>query len=454
MTAAQRAGDADELGEPWDFGAPVEAARGGAPVEEVVLARSSQRRMDPARTLPEGLLRTSLAVALRGIDVPHFVAVHAVDGVEPGLYRWPDLSTPERAGALRDDLYRVALEQGLAHDAAFVAIGAADVSALDDRGYREAQLAAGLVEGNLHLLAYALGASASGMTFDDSLVRALPRRRARRASLHLRRGAGVRARARWAAGVADRDPHGHPARRRAASAPGGRAVDLGRLPRERAGVVDGRDYEPAGAEVALVEELHALGAEDVEPVRAGIEVGRAGEAVGVDGVGVAALVLARPARGAEELDPAVGPAPRLPRVVDRDGGRTSLLDVARVRRLGIRQPDELELAAPGEVRRVDVRGPVRGDGRDRAEPRRVEQPPRRAREALAREPAASSARPSSRLPGDAPGSSEPEARAAAQQSALVDAAGEQHERVDREQDEHHGECLLPERDADERAARR
>ena len=173
MTAAQRAGDADELGEPWDFGAPVEAARGGAPVEEVVLARSSQRRMDPARTLPEGLLRTSLAVALRGIDVPHFVAVHAVDGVEPGLYRWPDLSTPERAGALRDDLYRVALEQGLAHDAAFVAIGAADVSALDDRGYREAQLAAGLVEGKLHLLAYALGASASGMTFDDSLVRAL-----------------------------------------------------------------------------------------------------------------------------------------------------------------------------------------------------------------------------------------------------------------------------------------
>ena len=39
--------------------------------------------------------------------------------------------------------------------------------ALDDREYREAQLAAGLVEGRLHLLAYALGASASGMTFLD-----------------------------------------------------------------------------------------------------------------------------------------------------------------------------------------------------------------------------------------------------------------------------------------------
>ena len=49
-------------------------------------------------------------------------------------------------------------------------IGVTDVSALDDREYREAQLAAGLVEGRLHLLAYALGAGASGMTFLDSEV--------------------------------------------------------------------------------------------------------------------------------------------------------------------------------------------------------------------------------------------------------------------------------------------
>jgi hypothetical protein len=44
------------------------------------------------------------------------------------------------------------------------------VCALDDRGYREAHLAAGIVEGRLHLLAYALGAGASGMTFLDSEV--------------------------------------------------------------------------------------------------------------------------------------------------------------------------------------------------------------------------------------------------------------------------------------------
>ena len=174
VTAAQRAGDLDTLGEPWERGAPVEVPlRDSEPVEAVVLRRSSQRRMDASRSLPEALLRTAMSAAMRGIDVPHRVVVHAVDGLEPGVYRWPDLSAPSRPGALRDELLRVALGQGLAEDAAFVAIGAADVSALDDRSYREAQPATGLVEGRLHLLAYALGASATGMTFDDSQIAAL-----------------------------------------------------------------------------------------------------------------------------------------------------------------------------------------------------------------------------------------------------------------------------------------
>lgn len=120
--------------------------------------------------LPAELLRTCLPAALRGIAVPHRVVVHDVAGMAPGVYRSGDLSAPARAGALRDELYWVCLEQALARDAAFVVIGATDVGALDDREYREAQLAAGLVEGRLHLLAYALGAGASGMTFIDSAV--------------------------------------------------------------------------------------------------------------------------------------------------------------------------------------------------------------------------------------------------------------------------------------------
>ncbi len=111
-----------------------------------------------------------MAVAMRGIDVPHWVAVHAVDGVEPGIYRWPDLGTPLREGELRQELFRVALDQGLARDAAFVVVSGIDTADLNDRGYRDAQLAAGLVEGRLHLAAYAQDASASGMTFLDSEI--------------------------------------------------------------------------------------------------------------------------------------------------------------------------------------------------------------------------------------------------------------------------------------------
>jgi hypothetical protein len=171
VTAAQRAGERDTLGTAWERGAPVEvSARGTDPIETVVLERGSQRRMDPDRGLPESLLRMSMLAALRGVELPHFVAVHDVDGGSPGIYRWPDLSSPVRAGAMRDELYVASMDQELARDAAFVVIAATDVGALDDREYREAQLAAGLVEGRLHLLAYGLGASASGMTFIDSEV--------------------------------------------------------------------------------------------------------------------------------------------------------------------------------------------------------------------------------------------------------------------------------------------
>jgi hypothetical protein len=171
VTSAQRAGERDALGPPWDRGAAVEVVmRSDDAVETVVLARGSQRRMDPTRGLPQSVLVTSMRAALRGVSLPHRVVVHDVEGLAPGIYRWPDLFAPARPGELRDELYRVCLEQGLARDAAFVVIAATEVGSLDDREYRDAQLAAGLVVGRLHLLAYSLGASASGMTFLDSEV--------------------------------------------------------------------------------------------------------------------------------------------------------------------------------------------------------------------------------------------------------------------------------------------
>jgi len=171
VTAAQRAGERRELGLPWDQGAPADVPiTTPATVEAVVAARGSQRRMDSTRGLPQELLRTCMSVAVRGVGVPHRVVVHDVENLAAGVYRWPNLRATVRPGTLRGELHRICLHQALARDAAFVTIAAADISRLDDREYREAQLAAGLAEGRLHLAAYALGASACGMTFIDSEV--------------------------------------------------------------------------------------------------------------------------------------------------------------------------------------------------------------------------------------------------------------------------------------------
>ncbi|WP_246001597.1 hypothetical protein [Allorhizocola rhizosphaerae] len=170
-TIAQRAGDRDTLGEPW----PVAPALPGEPpaaesLDEVIARRGSQRLMDASKTLPRSVLEWSMSASTRGITVPHWMVVHGVDDVEPGVYRWPNLTTPVRTGNLREELYRICLAQGLGSDAAFVAISGIAAGQLDDHGYREAQLAAGIVEGRLHLASYALGAGASGMTFYDSEV--------------------------------------------------------------------------------------------------------------------------------------------------------------------------------------------------------------------------------------------------------------------------------------------
>ena len=176
-TAAQRAGDTERLGEPWERAHAVSVpCQATATVDEVITRRGSQRRMNPGRSLPRETLETCLTLALRGIDIEHWVAVHSVDGLESGIYRWPDLDKPARAGSegeMRAELHRVCLRQALGRDAAFVAVAAADVTRLSDRAYRRAQLTAGLAEGRMHLAAYALGAGATGMTFLDSEIPAL-----------------------------------------------------------------------------------------------------------------------------------------------------------------------------------------------------------------------------------------------------------------------------------------
>ncbi|MGB8384284.1 MAG: hypothetical protein WCG47_24100 [Dermatophilaceae bacterium] len=171
VSTTQRAGVSSVLGSPWPTGAGVNLdLPESRSLPEVIVQRGSSRLMDASACLPLGEVQLAMALATRGVDDPQFLTVHSVDGLEPGVYRWPDLLTPIRIGDLREEAARICLDQGLGADAAYVVFSCADVSALDDPGYRRATLAAGLVEGRLHLAAYALGAGASGMTFLDTEV--------------------------------------------------------------------------------------------------------------------------------------------------------------------------------------------------------------------------------------------------------------------------------------------
>jgi hypothetical protein len=174
VTHAQHAGNDTRLGDPWPAGAPLDGEPPpSADLDDVILLRGSTRQMDPSQSVGRETFEWSLAASLRGSRVSHFVAVHAVDGLEPGLYRWPALDAPLRTGDMREELFRVCVDQELGRDAAFVVLGAVDLDRVDDRGYREAQLDSGIVEGRLHLAAYALGIGASGMTFSDSEIAGL-----------------------------------------------------------------------------------------------------------------------------------------------------------------------------------------------------------------------------------------------------------------------------------------
>jgi SagB-type dehydrogenase family enzyme len=174
VTEAQHAGDGEELGGPLPEGDPLAREVPDSPgLDDVILRRASTRVLDPERPVSRVVFEWCLAAALRGSRVPHYIAVHNVDGPAPGLYRWPELGKPVRAGDLRGELYTVCLEQPLGRDAAFVLIGVVDLDEVDDRGYRAAQLDAGLVSGRMHLAAVALGIAASGMTFLDGEIPSL-----------------------------------------------------------------------------------------------------------------------------------------------------------------------------------------------------------------------------------------------------------------------------------------
>jgi hypothetical protein len=196
ITATHRAGVVDDV-EEWRAAAaafggeraatdPARPSRELPPVEAVILARGSTRimRRDSARRelLDWGMGRASRPVpgdfAGEGRTLlTHFLSVHAIDGVAPGAYRWRADSgelAVVQLGDTRDAAELLCLRQPLGGDSAFTAFHGADLDAvlgaLGARGYRAAQLEAGIAAGRLSLAAFALGFGATGLTFFDAAV--------------------------------------------------------------------------------------------------------------------------------------------------------------------------------------------------------------------------------------------------------------------------------------------
>lgn len=154
-------------------------------IEAAILRRGSTRIMRP-ETAPRALLEWGMAAAARPVPadfvvqgttlLEHNLAVHGITGVEPGAYRWRDGDLElVRPGQFRSLTQQLCLEQPLGGDSAYTAFHCADLDvvlgALGARGYRAAQLEAGIAAGRLSLAAFTLGCGATGLTFFDEPVR-------------------------------------------------------------------------------------------------------------------------------------------------------------------------------------------------------------------------------------------------------------------------------------------
>ena len=154
-------------------------------IEEVILRRGSTRIMRP-ETAPAPLLHWGMAYAGRPVPadfatpgttlLEHDLAVHGIEGVDPGAYRWRDGDLEMvRPGQFREITQQLCLDQPLGGDSAYTAFHCARLDTvlgdLGARGYRAAQLEAGIASGRLSLAAFTLGCGATGLTFFDEPVR-------------------------------------------------------------------------------------------------------------------------------------------------------------------------------------------------------------------------------------------------------------------------------------------
>ncbi len=162
---------------------PAPRPSAGRTLAETIMARGSTREFSGA---PIGAdeLSTALWHATRGwpADVPSgladlYLTVHAVEGLEPGAYAYhPESHALERItrGDFRERSAYLCLEQSLGGMSSATVFFLADLGSIleayGNRGYRLANLEAGLIGGRLYLCAYAQRFGATGLTFYDKDV--------------------------------------------------------------------------------------------------------------------------------------------------------------------------------------------------------------------------------------------------------------------------------------------
>jgi nitroreductase len=181
LHVASRLAD-DEDVERYRVDGGTENARLGIP-DEVFRRRGSVRDF-AADPIPGEVLAAILADAMGPIplDVPPSgelrLIANAVDGLPPGAYRYdpPDGFALLRAGNLRRQAGYLVLEQLLGALAAATIFVMADLDVVvkrhGNRGYRAAQLEAGIRVGRIYLAAFARGLGATASTFYDDDVTA------------------------------------------------------------------------------------------------------------------------------------------------------------------------------------------------------------------------------------------------------------------------------------------
>ena len=155
------------------------------PLGATIAHRGSTRRFarDP---IPDGKLEALLAASTSPVRADYggglidtYLIVNAAEGIAPGTYYYsPAKGELEllSEGEYREEAGHLCFEQALGADSGAVAYFMADLDAIlahfGNRGYRIAQLEAGIIGGRMYLASHAMGLGATGMTFFDDAVTA------------------------------------------------------------------------------------------------------------------------------------------------------------------------------------------------------------------------------------------------------------------------------------------